>query len=87
MHIYCSPLSFCPDLCGYTDTLAKSVATLGNVEENDTISRALARLSEVEEKVEDLHNQQVWFKTCVWVVESCSVRSKSGLDLHLLYIF
>ena len=30
-----------------------------NVEENDTVSRALARLSEVEEKVETLHNDQV----------------------------
>ena len=47
------------DLCGYTNSLSKSVATLGNVEENDSISRALARLSEVEEKVEDLHNDQV----------------------------
>ena len=37
----------------------KSVATLGNVEENDTVSRALARLSEVEEKVETLHSDQV----------------------------
>jgi len=45
----------------YTNTLSKSVATLGNVEENDSISRALARLSEVEEKVEDLHNDQVRF--------------------------
>lgn len=46
-------------MCGHTDVLAKTVATLGNVEENDTISRALARLSEVEEKVEDLHVKQV----------------------------
>ena len=37
----------------------KSVATLGNVEENDTVSRALSRLSEVEEKVESLHQDQV----------------------------
>lgn len=35
------------------------MATLGNAEENDSISHALARLSEVEEKVEDLHSQQV----------------------------
>ena len=31
----------------------------GNVEENNTISRALSRLSEVQEKVESLHNEQV----------------------------
>ena len=41
------------------EMFSKSVATLGNVEENDSISRALARLSEVEEKVEDLHCEQV----------------------------
>lgn len=38
---------------------SKSVATLGNVEENDSVSRALARLAEVEEKVEALHEEQV----------------------------
>lgn len=32
---------------------------LGNVEENDTVSRALSRLSEVQEKVESLHSEQV----------------------------
>ena len=47
------------DLCGSTNVFVKSVATLGNVEENDTVSRALARLSEVEEKVETLHSDQV----------------------------
>ena len=47
------------DLCGSTNVFVKSVATLGNVEENDTVSRALARLSEVEEKVETLHTDQV----------------------------
>lgn len=35
------------------------MATLGNVEENDSVSRALARLAEVEEKVEALHQEQV----------------------------
>ncbi len=35
------------------------MATLGNVEENDTVSRALARLAEVEEKVEALQEEQV----------------------------
>ncbi len=50
---------FCIELCVSTDTFAKSVATLGNVEENDSVSRALARLAEVEEKVESLHEEQV----------------------------
>lgn len=54
------------DLCGSTATFVKSVATLGNVEENDTVSRALARLSEVEEKVETLHSDQVNSQTS-WV--------------------
>ena len=31
----------------------------GNVEENNTVSRALSRLSEVQEKVESLHSEQV----------------------------
>ena len=31
----------------------------GNVEENDSVSRALSRLSEVQEKVEGLHQEQV----------------------------
>ena len=35
------------------------VLLLGNVEENDTVSRALSRLSEVQEKVESLHAEQV----------------------------
>lgn len=56
--IDCTLISFL-DLCGSTNVFVKSVATLGNVEENDTVSRALARLSEVEEKVEILHNDQV----------------------------
>ena len=31
----------------------------GNVEENETIAKALSRLSEVEEKVESLHQEMV----------------------------
>ena len=57
-HVNCVVINFV-DLCGSTATFVKSVATLGNVEENDTVSRALARLSEVEEKVETLHSNQV----------------------------
>ena len=47
------------ELCVSTEAFSKSAATLGNVEENDTVSRALARLAEVEEKVEALHEEQV----------------------------
>lgn len=47
------------DLCVSTEAFSKSVATLGNVEENDSVSRALAKLAEVEEKIEGLHEEQV----------------------------
>lgn len=47
------------DVCSSTDMFVKSVATLGNTEENDTLSRALSRLSEVEEKIEALQQEQV----------------------------
>jgi len=47
------------ELCSNTTAFVKSVATLGNVEENNSVSRALSRLSEVEEKVESLHQEQV----------------------------
>ena len=33
----------------------------GSVEENETIAKALSRLSEVEEKVESLHQEMVRF--------------------------
>jgi sorting nexin-1/2 len=46
------------ELCVTTGNFVKSVATLGNVEENNTVSRALSRLSEVQEKVESLHSEQ-----------------------------
>jgi len=47
------------ELCSNTTAFVKSVATLGNVEENNSVSRALSRLSEVEEKVESLHQEQL----------------------------
>ena len=37
---------------------SKSIAVLSNVEENKSVSHALARLSEVEDKVGQLHLQQ-----------------------------
>ena len=45
------------DLCASTGAFVKSVALLGSVEENETIAKALSRLSEVEEKVESLHQE------------------------------
>ena len=50
---------FVAELCVSTEIFSKTAATLGNVEENDTLSHALARLAEVEEKVEALHEEQV----------------------------
>ena len=55
-NLCCQSLS---DMCAGTNAFTKSIATLGNVEENDTVSRALSRLSEVEERVEALHQEQV----------------------------
>jgi sorting nexin-1/2 len=52
-------LSSRKELCTTTGNFVKSVATLGNVEENNTVSRALSRLSEVQEKVESLHCEQI----------------------------
>ena len=69
------------DLCGNTGTFVKSVATLGNVEENDTVSRALARLSEVEEKVETIHSDQVC-RSCELLVRDPDDRLK-GLCFSL----
>ncbi len=58
------------DVCASTNAFVKSVATLGNVEENDTLSRALSRLSEVEEKVASLHAEQVGtVYTSIYLIE------------------
>lgn len=46
------------DLSTATATFAKSAATLGNSEEHTGLSRALAQLAEVEEKIEQLHHDQ-----------------------------
>ena len=72
------------DLCGSTNVFVKSVAMLGNVEENDTVSRALARLSEVEEKVETLHTDQVCVHVAaVTVTDTCTMYTSSG-SLHIV---
>ncbi|XP_037547764.1 sorting nexin-1 [Nematolebias whitei] len=46
------------ELCGNTAMFAKSVAMLGNSEDNTALSRALSQLAEVEDKMEQLHQEQ-----------------------------
>ncbi|XP_070543510.1 sorting nexin-2-like [Ptychodera flava] len=46
------------DLSLATASFAKSAATLGNAEEHTGLSRALAQLAEVEEKIDQLHQDQ-----------------------------
>lgn len=47
-----------PELCGNTAVFAKSMAMLGNSEDNTALSRALSQLAEVEDKMEQLHQEQ-----------------------------
>lgn len=47
-----------PELCGNTAVFAKSLAMLGNSEDNTALSRALSQLAEVEDKMEQLHQEQ-----------------------------
>uniref|UniRef100_A0A669DGH2 Sorting nexin 1 n=1 Tax=Oreochromis niloticus TaxID=8128 RepID=A0A669DGH2_ORENI len=46
------------ELCGNTAVFAKSLAMLGNSEDNTALSRALSQLAEVEDKMEQLHQEQ-----------------------------
>jgi sorting nexin-1/2 len=46
------------DLSSFSATFAKSVAMLGNTEEHLVLSRALSQLSDVEEKIEKLQQEQ-----------------------------
>uniref|UniRef100_A0A672R994 Sorting nexin-2 n=1 Tax=Sinocyclocheilus grahami TaxID=75366 RepID=A0A672R994_SINGR len=48
------------ELCSNTAVFSKSVAMLGSVEENSALSRALSQLAEVEDKMEQLHQQQAF---------------------------
>ena len=52
----CSPPK--PELCGNTAVFAKSMAMLGNSEDNTALSRALSQLAELEDKMEQLHQEQ-----------------------------
>ncbi|KAL3993292.1 mitochondrial cardiolipin hydrolase [Sarotherodon galilaeus] len=46
------------ELCGNTAVFAKSLAMLGNSEDNTALSRALSQLAEVEDKMEQLHQEE-----------------------------
>ncbi|XP_076012200.1 sorting nexin-1-like [Genypterus blacodes] len=46
------------ELCGSTAVFAKSMAMLGNSEDNTALSRALSQLADVEDKMEQLHQEQ-----------------------------
>uniref|UniRef100_A0A3Q2QSK6 Sorting nexin-2 n=1 Tax=Fundulus heteroclitus TaxID=8078 RepID=A0A3Q2QSK6_FUNHE len=46
------------ELCVNTAVFAKSMAMLGNSEDNTALSRALSQLAEVEDKMEQLHQEQ-----------------------------
>ncbi|XP_044000339.1 sorting nexin-1-like isoform X3 [Gambusia affinis] len=46
------------ELCINTAVFAKSMAMLGNSEDNTALSRALSQLAEVEDKMEQLHQEQ-----------------------------
>ncbi|XP_038145777.1 sorting nexin-1-like isoform X2 [Cyprinodon tularosa] len=46
------------ELCVNTAMFAKSMAMLGNSEDNTALSRALSQLAEVEDKMEQLHQEQ-----------------------------
>ncbi|XP_051579765.1 sorting nexin-1-like isoform X2 [Myxocyprinus asiaticus] len=48
------------ELCSNTAVFSKTVAMLGSVEENSALSRALSQLAEVEDKMEQLHQQQAF---------------------------
>ena len=47
-----------PELALNTAQFAKSLAMLGSSEDNTALSRALSQLAEVEEKIEQLHQEQ-----------------------------
>lgn len=47
-----------PELSLNTASFAKSTAMLGSAEDNTALSRALSQLAEVEDKMEQLHQDQ-----------------------------
>uniref|UniRef100_A0AAZ3SCI6 Sorting nexin-1 n=1 Tax=Oncorhynchus tshawytscha TaxID=74940 RepID=A0AAZ3SCI6_ONCTS len=57
-HMLNSPALLPPELSVNTGGFAKSVAMLGSSEDNTALSRALSQLAEVEDKMEQLHQEQ-----------------------------
>uniref|UniRef100_A0A480N1W8 Sorting nexin-1 isoform a-like n=1 Tax=Sus scrofa TaxID=9823 RepID=A0A480N1W8_PIG len=53
-----SAIFLLPELALNTAQFAKSLAMLGSSEDNTALSRALSQLAEVEEKIEQLHQEQ-----------------------------
>lgn len=49
-----------------TASFAKSAAMLGNSEDHTALSRALSQLAEVEEKIDQLHQEQAYADFCVF---------------------
>lgn len=49
-----------PELSLNTASFAKSAAMLGNSEDHTALSRALSQLAEVEEKIDQLHQEQAY---------------------------
>lgn len=51
---------FISELSANTAAFAKSAAMLGNSEDHTALSRALSQLAEVEEKIDQLHQEQAF---------------------------
>lgn len=51
---------FVSELSANTAAFAKSAAMLGNSEDHTALSRALSQLAEVEEKIDQLHQEQAF---------------------------
>ena len=73
LHVSCSVLSVCLSVClsiaglsillclelgGNTSAFAKSAGLLGSCEEHEPLARALTQLAEVEEKIDQLQQEQ-----------------------------
>lgn len=57
----CTECYFCIlELSANTAAFAKSAAMLGNSEDHTALSRALSQLAEVEEKIDQLHQEQAF---------------------------
>ena len=60
-YLYCTEHYFCiSELSANIAAFAKSAAMLGNSEDHTALSRALSQLAEVEEKIDQLHQEQAF---------------------------